>query len=198
MVSGYSKACDYARCKPHIISKLVREKKFPELKAMSQQYLNNAFDNVHLGMHNDRGIFEACPGEILHLILIGWFRNVVDSLFIQITKDSVLAEKYDTLMLDINQCLGRQSDHNVLSTSTKKGFSSTANIPGYKYAGCLFVILILFYTFHFRLIFFKKSRASGKVSGNFKALSNPGFLKEWRTLVSLLLEWHAWLKQPEI
>ena len=39
MVTVYSKTRDYALCKPHIINKLVREKKFPELKAMSQQYL---------------------------------------------------------------------------------------------------------------------------------------------------------------
>ena len=31
-----------------------------------------------------------------------------------------------------------------------------------------------------------------------KALSNPGFVKDWRTLVSSLPEWHAWLKQPEM
>ena len=105
MISGYSKARDYAHRNPKIINMLVREKKCPELKAMSQQYLNNAFDNVRLGMHNDCGIFGACPGEILHLILIGLFRNVVDSFFIQITKDSVLAKKYDRLLMDINDCL---------------------------------------------------------------------------------------------
>jgi hypothetical protein len=197
MVCGYSKARDYARRKPKIINKLVREKKFPELRAMSQQYLNNAFDNVRLGMHNDRGIFGACPGEILHLILIGWFRNVIDSFFIQISKDSVPSKKYDTLLLDINKWLRRQSDRNVPSTSTKKGFSSTAKIPGHEYAGCLFVMLISFYTSRFREIF-KKARASLKVSDKDKALSHPGFVKDWRTLVSSLLEWHAWLKQPEI
>jgi hypothetical protein len=86
MVCGYSKARDYARRKPKIFDKLVRKKKFLELKAMSEQYLNIAFDNVQLGMHNDHGIFGACPGEILHLILISWFRNVVDS--VRIAKDN--------------------------------------------------------------------------------------------------------------
>ena len=156
-VPHYSKARDYARRKPKIINKLVRKKKFPELKAMPQQYLNNASDNVRLGMHNDCGIFGPCPGEILHLVLIGWFRNVVDSFFIQITEDSALAKKYDCLLMDINDCLRRQSDCNVPSTSTKKGFSSTANIPGHEYAGCLFVMLISFYNSCFREIF-KKSR----------------------------------------
>ena len=120
---------------------------------------------------------------------------LVDSFFVQITnKDCVLAKKYDTLLLDINQSLGRQSDRNVPSTSSKKGFSNTANIPGHEYASCLFVMLISFYTSRFREIF-KKSRASGKVSDKLMALSNPGFVKDWRTLVSLFLEWHAWLKQ---
>ena len=197
MLCGYSKGRNFPRRKPRIINKLVREKKFPELRAMSQQYLNNAFDNVRLGMHNDRGIFGACPGEILHLILIGWFRNVVDSFFIQIKKDSVLAKKYDTLLLDINKWLRRQSDRNVPSTSTKKGFSSTANIPGHEYAGCLFVMLISFYTSRFRELF-KKARASTKVSAKDKALSSANFADDWKDLVSSLLEWHAWLKQPEI
>jgi hypothetical protein len=41
------------------------------LKANSQQFLINAFDSVRFGLHNNRGIFGACPGEILHLILLG-------------------------------------------------------------------------------------------------------------------------------
>jgi hypothetical protein len=106
-------------------------------------------------------------------------------------------KKYDTLLLDINKWLRRQRDNNVPSTSTKKGFSSTVNNPGHDYSGCLFVMLISFYTSRFREIF-KKSRASLKVSDKDKALSHPGFVKDWRTLVSSLLEWHAWLKQPEI
>jgi len=164
---------------------------------MSQQYLKNAFDNVRFGLHNDRGIFGACPGEILHLILIGWFKNVVDSFFIQIGKDSDKARQYDTLLQDINQCLSRQSDHDVPSTNTRKGFSSTANIPGHEYAGCLFVMLISFYTSRFQEIF-RLSRESAKQDEKDKTLSNPGFVEDWKTLLSSLLEWHSWLKQPEI
>ena len=197
MLSGYSKSRQFAQRKPRIINKLVRDQDFVALKAMSQQYLKNAFDNVRFGLHNDRGIFGACPGEILHLVLIGWFRNVVDSFFIQIGKDSVKAHLYDTLLHDINHCLGRQSDRDVPSTSTQKGFSSTANIPGHEYAGCLFVMLISFYSSRFREIF-HTARASKKQDARDKALSNVGFLEDWKSTVSALLEWHMWLKQQEI
>ena len=197
LLSGYSKARNFPHRKPHIINKLVRDQNTSALKAMSKQYLKNAFDNVRFGLHNDRGIFGACPGEILHLILIGWFKNVVDSFFIQIGKDSDKARQYDTLLQDINQCLSRQSDHDVPSTNTRKGFSSTANIPGHEYAGCLFVMLISFYTSRFQEIF-RLSRASAKQDEKDKTLSNPGFVEDWKTLLSSLLEWHSWLKQPEI
>ena len=197
MLCGYSKSRDFALRKPRIINKLVRDQDIPALKAMSQQYLKNAFDNVRFGLHNDRGIFGACPGEILHLILIGWFRNVIDSFFIQIGKDSLKAQLYDTLLHDINKCLGRQSDRDVPSTSTQKGFSSTANIPGHEYAGCLFVMLISFYTSRFQAIF-RSARASKKQDAHDKTLSNPAWVEDWKTLLSSLLEWHAWLKQPEI
>jgi hypothetical protein len=81
MLCGYSKSRDFALCKPRIINKLVRDQDIPALKTMSQHYLKNAFDNVRFGLHNDRGIFGSSPGEILHLILIGWFRIVIDSFF---------------------------------------------------------------------------------------------------------------------
>ena len=59
------------------------------------------------------------------------------------------------------------------------------------------MLISFYYTSQFREIL-KKSCASGKVSDKDKALSNPGFVKGWRTLVSSLPEWHAWLKQPEM
>jgi hypothetical protein len=91
----------------------------------------------------------------------------------------------------INQCLSRQSDRDVLSTKTRKGFSSTAsNIPGHEYAGCLFVMLISFYTSRFQEIFCL-SCASAKQDEKDKALSNPGFVEDWKTLLSSLLEWHS-------
>ncbi len=115
--------------KPHIINKLVRDQNISAPKAMSQQYLKKAFNTVQFGLHNDRGIFGACPDGILHLILIGWFKNVVDSFFIQIGKDSDKAHQYNTLLQGINQCLSRQSDRDVPSTNTKKASPAPLTYP---------------------------------------------------------------------
>ena len=35
--------------------------------------------NVRFGQHNARGIFGACPGEMLHLITLGWFKYCLKS-----------------------------------------------------------------------------------------------------------------------
>ena len=70
----YSKA-NYPKRKPHHIRKLVGgEKDLKSLQLQSQNYLKNGFDGVRFGMHNNRGIFGACPGEMLHLISLGWYK----------------------------------------------------------------------------------------------------------------------------
>jgi hypothetical protein len=45
-----------------------------QLPLLSQNYLWNGFADVQFGLHNQRGIFGACPGEMLHLVSLGWFK----------------------------------------------------------------------------------------------------------------------------
>ena len=213
--SGYSKARAYAKRTPHSVNQMVANRQFLELKSNSQQYLINAFDSVRFGAHNNRGIFGACPGEILHLILLGWFKNVLDSFFKQIGKASESGRRYDNLLLDINRRVGRQSDRVVPRTTVTKGFTSGANIPGHEYAGCIFIMLISLYTTHFSEIFksskmskrrrhhSSKSTLSKPTSHSTEvevdmSLSNPDFVEDWKMFLSSLLEWHAWLKQSRI
>ena len=44
------------------------------LRALSQNDINNGFNKFRFGQHNARGIFGACPGEMLHSITLGWFK----------------------------------------------------------------------------------------------------------------------------
>jgi hypothetical protein len=158
-------------------AQMVRDQDLTKWKENSQQYLKDAFNHVRFGLPNEQGIFGACPGEILHLVLIGWFKNVVDSFFIQIGRNSDKAKTYNTLLFDINQCLGWQSDRNVPFTKITKGFSTTANIPGHEYAGCLFVMLASLYTTCFNEIFGQSRAASAQLQKD-KTLSNPAFLDD--------------------
>jgi hypothetical protein len=83
-LSGYSKA-KFIHRKPAAINRLIAgansavsrvgaTTNLNALKDMSQNYLRNGFGRARFGFHNDRGIFGACPGEMLHLVLLGWFK----------------------------------------------------------------------------------------------------------------------------
>ncbi|KAI2495582.1 hypothetical protein MHU86_18941 [Fragilaria crotonensis] len=172
--SGYSKARSYAKRTPYAVNQMVANRDFASLKANSQQFLINAFDSVRFGAHNNRGIFGACPGEILHLVLLGWFK--MSSILFQANwKGLESARRFDILMLDISNRLSRQSDRVVPKTTVTKGFTSGANIPGHEYAGCIFVMLISLSTTHFSEIF-KSSKMSKRKHSEAEVdmtLSNP-------------------------
>lgn len=191
--SGSSKSFGYPLRSPYLINRLVRGQQIENLALISQQYLKNAFDDVRFGSHNTRGIFGACPGEMLHLVLLGWFKYTIQSFFVQAgTKDSDQHKFYHTLCHDIGHQLQRQSDRDLPRTMFRKGISSTAHMKGHEYRGCLLVFLISMYTTRFKQIF---SAPRFKKLGR---LGNDHCIDDWKTLLSSLLEWHEWLKKPVI
>ena len=62
-----SKSFRYPLQSPFLINRMIRGQQIDNLALISEQYLKNAFDDVRFGSHNTRGIFGACPGEMLHL-----------------------------------------------------------------------------------------------------------------------------------
>ncbi|KAI2507334.1 hypothetical protein MHU86_7054 [Fragilaria crotonensis] len=64
---------------------------------MSQNHLKNGFEGVRFGMHNKRGIFGACPGEMLHLILLGWFNYCLQAFSAHAGPKSQALKDYDAL-----------------------------------------------------------------------------------------------------
>jgi hypothetical protein len=61
------------------------------LKDMLQNYLVNGIDQACFGVHNNRGIFGVCPGEMLHLISLGWFKYCLDAFCAQAGGSTSLA-----------------------------------------------------------------------------------------------------------
>ena len=66
----------YPMKKQHEIQRLVEKQKLDQLKAISQQNIQNAFYTVRFHAANNQGIHGACPSEMLHAILLGVFKYV--------------------------------------------------------------------------------------------------------------------------
>ena len=85
-----------------------------QLKTMSQHYLQSGFWDIKFGSsHNKRGIFGACPGETLHVVLLGWFKYAIKAFVAQAGANSQSIRMYDTLCAEVGNRLGRQSDRDM-------------------------------------------------------------------------------------
>jgi hypothetical protein len=207
-LSGDSKARDHRKRTPVVVNRMVRHRRLDSLSSSSQQYLKNAFDDIRFGFHNRRGIFGACPGEILHMVLLGWFKYAIESFFVQAgSQTGETVKSYNTLCNNIGRQLQRQSDRKVPRTMFRKGFSTTPNLKGHEYRGCLLVILISLYTSRYQEIFstpvqtkkvrLKKGKPK-RCHSKKGRLGDINRIKDWKLLVSSLLQWHEWLKKPFI
>ena len=143
-------------------------------------------------MHNKRGIFGAFPGEMLHLISLGWFKYCQEAFTGQaVEPGTVPVKKHDSLCATIGLQLLRQSNRNLPRTNFPKGFSSGTNLMDHEFTGCLLVKLFALHTTSFAHIFPKKK-------GDHPELRNPNHISDWILVVSSLLQWHQWMKQSHI
>jgi hypothetical protein len=124
-LSGYSKA-KFNHRKPAAINRLIYGAHSVEskigvttnlnaLKNMSQNYLRNGFGLARFGSHNDREMFGACPGEMLHLVSLGWFKYCLEAFASQAGgKNLVAVKRYDSLCATrIGTQLSRHSDRDL-------------------------------------------------------------------------------------
>jgi hypothetical protein len=92
---------------------------------MLRNYLNNDFNDVCFGLHNNKGLFGAFPGEMLYLIAFGWFKYCLEAVSNQAgAPGTVPVKKFDSLCVTIGTQLARKSDFDVSHTNFEKGFSS--------------------------------------------------------------------------
>ena len=195
-LTGYSKS-KFAHRLPRKMDALVRKGRADELRLLSQNYLKNGFSGVRFGSHNQRGIFGACPGEMLHLISLGWFKYCLLAFSAQAGPKSNALKGYDQLCAKLGTKLARQSDRDVPRTNFPKGFSSGTNLMGHEMAGCLLVKLFALQTTCFRAIFEvgKKEPTRGVPD---QRLRFQNHVDDWIHVVTSLLAWHQWMKQVTI
>jgi hypothetical protein len=197
-LTGYSKS-KFPHRMPKGINKLVRNGNTMQLKMLSQNYLKNGFDEVRFGQHNQRGIFGACPGEMLHLISLGWFKYCLEAFSSQAGgTNSVALKQYDRLCATLGSRLSRQSDRDIPRTNFPKGFSSGSNLMGHEMAGCLLVKLFALHTTYFHSIFSVGNKRKAAAPPEEQRLRNEAHVSDWILVISSLLTWHQWMKQPTI
>ena len=124
----------------HQIATLVLRKDEIRLKAMSQQYIKNAFYDVQFGCHNEMGIHGACPMEMLHALLLGVFKYARDIFFEHVGKDSKLAREIDALAMLYGELYCRQSDREMPNTRFSSGIRA-GKTNGKKFTGIILCLL---------------------------------------------------------
>ena len=77
-------------------------------------------------------------------------------------------------------------------------FSSASNIPGHEYAGILLIMLLAFETSRYGEVFDRARALAIQGGQEDKHPGHDNFIADWKLLLSSLLEWWAWMKQPQI
>jgi hypothetical protein len=168
------------------IQRMVERNDEKGLKAISQQNIKLAFDDVRFGLHNGQGIHGACPMELLHHILLGLYKYCRDQFFIQIGLKSELAKEINALAKVLGRFFARQSDRDLPKTNFSKGIFE-GKIMGKEFSGVMLLLAAILHTTHGKDLLKKRKTKFGKAQ-----------LADWALLVETLLEWEAYLKLPRM
>ena len=155
------------------------------LRAISQQYIKNAWYPVRFNPGNDRGIHGACPSEMLHALLLGIFKYIRECFFAQIGPYSTLAKEIDGLACEYGDLFGRQSERDLPKTKFSEGIRLGGKIMAKEFRGVMLVIAAVL-----------RSSTGNELLTKSKHFEDPAHRKDWLLLVEMLLEWEAFLCQP--
>ena len=172
-----------------MIKELVRNNDKAGLKELSQQLIDNALYKLRMNPGNDRGIHGACPSEMLHALLLGMFKYLRECLLEQLGPSSQLAADFSQLWTQCGELLSRQSERDVPNCKFSFGFLKPGKIMAHEHRGVLLGIAAVLRS--------DKGRDLLLNSGN-EHFNKLEYLKDWQLLVESLLQWEAFLHQPEM
>jgi hypothetical protein len=129
-----------------MVQKLVDVEDFAGLRAISQQYIENALYHICFGLHNDCSIHGATPLEMLHAILLGMFKYMNECFFVQIGKTSLLANNINALAQKYGKLLHHQSDQDMPKTKFSKGIHKGGKIMAKEYTGVLLIMVAILHS----------------------------------------------------
>jgi hypothetical protein len=168
------------------IQKLIDKGDLVQLKAISQQNIQNAWYKVRFHAANDRGIHGATPSEMLHALLLGIFKYLRNIFFVYMGESSTLAQDINGLCKMYGKLLSHQSDRDLPYTNFAKGIQK-GRLMAKQFRGVLLVMAAVVRSESGRK-FLMKRRKFGKENG----------LRDWSLLLELMLEWEAYLCEPKM
>lgn len=176
---------DYPFKTVSLLTPAVRMNDIEALREISQQCIDNAFYKIRFSPQSSRGIHGACPMEMLHMMLLGIFRYTRNCLFEQLGTTSKLADEINALAQNYGVQFRRQSGRDLPKCKFTKGIR-TGKLMAKEYRGILLVM----------------GAVLCSATGVATLRQNPNFtdraIKDWRLLVEMLLEWEAFLCEPDM
>ena len=174
-----------------MIKKLVQDRSYGQLKAISQNCCVNFSWGLRFGSHNNRGIYGATPPDTLHQLQLNLFGNTRENFFDQTGQSSQLAREINSLITLMGEHLKRQSDRDLPRTSFSRDAQSGI-LMGHEMVGLIVVMSGAIRTTAGR------NQILGNAYGKSKSecFPDPSYLDRWSTYLDTLLQCEAHLKQP--
>ena len=156
------------------------------LREISQQLIDNAWYKVRFSPESSRGIHGATPTEMLHQILLGVFKYTRDCFFEQIGKTSKMANEINALAQKYGVQFGRQSGRDLPKCKFKSGIRK-GKLMAKEFRGILLTMAAVL-----------RSDLGFDILSKNKNFNQDHLIRDWLLLVETLLEWEAFLCEPEI
>ncbi len=168
------------------IRQLVRDQNHDRLKEISQHYLLNAFWKVRFSVAVTAGIHGSCPSEMLHALLLGIFKYTREIFFHELGAQAAGGKDMNALAQLYCGHFCRQSDRTRPPTNFSKGIQA-GKMMAKEYRGILLVMLAVLRSTHGAHIMERRKKTRDET-----------WRDDWMLLVETLLEWEAFLNEPEM
>lgn len=156
------------------------------LTKISQHCIDNAWYKVRFSPESSRGIHGATPSEMLHAVLLGIFKYTRDMFFEQTGNYSQVSDEMNALAQKYGVAFGRQSGRDLPKCKFKQGIRK-GKLQAKEFRGILLVMAALL----------RSEKGVAELKKN-KRFANDFIIKDWLMLVEMLLEWEAFLCEPEM
>jgi hypothetical protein len=192
--SDHNYKCGYT--KASTIKALYDAGEVETLREMSYHAIDNAFYKLLFGA-NIHGINGACPGEVLHMIQLGWEKYGLAEFYGKVIKGKT-SDFLDKLCQAVSENMTRQSDRDFPRTNFPKPFSTILQLNANEYSG---VLLVLVVSMHSRICWDNK-RPDRKSSTKHSFANSDSIdrrrVKKFRDLFEMMLCFEAWYKLDKV